>query len=81
MENFEARARELVADKLGIDAAKITPNASFIEDLGADSLDSVELVMALEEEFGIEIADDDAQAIGTLQQVLDYIAKVKLAKA
>lgn len=81
MENFEAKARELIADKLGIDAAKITLNASFIEDLGADSLDSVELVMALEEEFGIEIPDDDAQAIGTLQQVLDYIAKAKLTKA
>lgn len=77
MEQLQATIRDLIADKLGIDPLKITPQASFVEDLGADSLDSVELVMALEEEFDIEISDDDAQKITTLQQVVEYVARAK----
>ncbi|RUM88010.1 MAG: acyl carrier protein, partial [Thermovibrio sp.] len=60
MENIEEKVKEIIADRLGVDPDEVTPEASFVEDLGADSLDTVELVMALEEEFGIEIPDEDA---------------------
>jgi acyl carrier protein len=60
---------------LGVDEAKVTDNASFIDDLGADSLDTVELVMAFEEEFGIEIPDEDAEKIGRVKEAVDYIEK------
>jgi acyl carrier protein len=60
-------------DQLGVDAAEVTPEASFIEDLGADSLDTVELVMALEEEFGIEIPDEEAEKIMTVKHAVEYI--------
>ena len=68
---------EIVIDKLGIDANKVTPEAKFIDDLGADSLDTVELIMQFEEEFGIEIPDEDAEKILSVNQALDYINKTK----
>jgi len=64
---------DIIVDELAVDADEITPEASFIDDLGADSLDVVELVMAFEEEFDIEIPDDDAEKIQTVQQAVDYI--------
>jgi acyl carrier protein len=64
---------EVVIDKLGVEEDKIVPDASFIDDLGADSLDTVELIMQLEEEFGIEIPDEDAETITTVKKAVDYI--------
>ena len=64
---------EIVIDKLGVDANKVTPEAKFIDDLGADSLDTVELIMQFEEEFGIEIPDEDAEKILSINQALNYI--------
>jgi acyl carrier protein len=64
---------EVVIDKLGVEEDKIVPDASFIDDLGADSLDTVELIMQLEEEFGIEIPDEDAENITTVKKAVDYI--------
>lgn len=69
----EEKIKKIIAEQLGVDEEDITPDSSFIEDLGADSLDTVELVMAFEEEFGIEIADEDAEKILTVQNVVDYI--------
>ena len=68
---------EIVIDKLGIDANKVTPEAKFIDDLGADSLDTVELIMQFEEEFGIAIPDEDAEKILSVNQALDYINKTQ----
>jgi len=65
---------KIVADQLNVDEEEITPDSSFVDDLGADSLDTVELVMAFEEEFGIEIPDEDAEKIQTVQNAIDYIA-------
>jgi len=65
--------RKIVAEQLGVDLEKVVPEASFIDDLGADSLDTVELVMALEEEFDQEIPDDDAEKIRTVKDAVDYI--------
>ena len=73
MENIVARVKKIVAEQLGVNEADIKDNSSFVEDLGADSLDTVELVMALEEEFGCEIPDEDAEIITTVQQAVDYI--------
>lgn len=73
MNNIEARVKKVIVDQLGVKEEEVTNDASFVDDLGADSLDSVELVMALEEEFGTEIPDEDAEKIGTVQQVVDYI--------
>ena len=73
MENIEEKVKEIIADRLGVDPDEVTPDASFIEDLGADSLDTVELVMALEEEFGIEIPDEDAENIKTVGDAIEYI--------
>ncbi|MFW5998339.1 MAG: acyl carrier protein [Halanaerobiaceae bacterium] len=64
---------DIVAEELALDTNEITPEASFIEDLGADSLDVVELVMAFEEEFGLEIPDEDAEDIATIQDAVEYI--------
>ena len=64
---------ELVAEQLGVSEAEVKPEASFVDDLGADSLDLVELIMALEEEFGKEISDEEAEGIQTVQQAIDYI--------
>ena len=73
MADVEAKVKEIVAEQLGVDAAKVVPAASFINDLGADSLDTVELVMALEEEFKLEIPDEEASKITTVAQASDYI--------
>ena len=67
------KVREIVAEQLGVDVEEVTAEASFIDDLGADSLDTVELVMALEEEFGVEIPDEDAEKITTVKEALEYI--------
>jgi acyl carrier protein len=67
------RVKKIVVDHLGVDDAKVTESASFIDDLGADSLDTVELVMAFEEEFGVEIPDDAAEKITTVKDAIAYI--------
>ncbi len=69
----EARIKEIVCEQLGVSDDEVTPEASFIDDLGADSLDIVELVMALEEEYEIEISDEDAEKIKTVQDVVTYV--------
>jgi acyl carrier protein len=74
-----AKVQEVVSDKLDVDASKVTPEASFANDLGADSLDVVELVMALEEEFTVEIPDEEAEKLQTVQDVVNYI-NIKTAK-
>ncbi|MBF8261034.1 MAG: Acyl carrier protein (ACP) [candidate division NC10 bacterium] len=73
VEGLEEKVKKIIVDQLGVDAAEVTPEASFIEDLGADSLDTVELVMALEEEFGIEIPDEEAEKIMTVKHAVEYI--------
>lgn len=73
MDNIIERVKKIVAEQLGVNEADVKDNSSFVEDLGADSLDTVELVMALEEEFGCEIPDEDAEKIKTVQQAVDYI--------
>ena len=80
MENIEQRVKKIVAEQLGVNEAEVKNESSFQEDLGADSLDIVELVMALEEEFGIEIPDEEAEKITTVQAAIDY-AKIAQAKA
>ena len=75
MSDIESRVKKIVSEQLGTDEAKVTNKSSFIDDLGADSLYTVELVMALEEEFDTEIPDDDAEKITTVQQAIDYINK------
>jgi acyl carrier protein len=72
--NIEARVKKIIIEQLGVKEEQVTNEASFVEDLGADSLDTVELVMALEEEFELEIPDEDAEKITTVQQAIDYIA-------
>jgi acyl carrier protein len=72
-EEIISKVKALIAESLGVTEDEIVPSASFIEDLGADSLDIVELVMAIEKEFDIEIPDDDAEKIGTVQDAIDYI--------
>ena len=67
------KVNSIIVEQLGVDADEVTPEASFTDDLGADSLDIVELVMAFEEEFGIEIPDEDAEKIGSVKEALDYI--------
>ncbi len=67
------KIKQIIADQLSIDEDEVVPDASFIDDLGADSLDIVELIMAFEEEFDIEIPDEDAEKIKTVQNVIDYI--------
>ena len=73
MSNTLEKITEIIIDKLGVDSNKITENAKFIDDLGADSLDTVELIMQFEEEFEIEIPDEDAEKILSVRQALDYI--------
>lgn len=67
--------KEVIVDKLGVDADKVTPEARFVEDLGADSLETVELIMGLEDKFGVTIPDEDAEGIRTVQAAVDYIEK------
>ena len=71
--SVEEKVKEIIVDELGVDGNQVTARASFIEDLGADSLDTVELVMALEEEFDVEISDEDAEKISKVQDAIDYI--------
>ena len=73
MENIEQRVKKIVAGQLGVSEADVKNESSFVNDLGADSLDTVELVMALEEEFETEIPDEEAEKIATVQQAIDYI--------
>lgn len=72
MSTFD-KVKEIIIDKLGVEEEKISSEASFVDDLGADSLDTVELIMQLEEEFGIEISDEDAEKITTVQAAIDYL--------
>jgi acyl carrier protein len=71
--SVEDKVKSIIVEQLGVDEAEVTPTASFIDDLGADSLDTVELVMALEEGFGIEIPDEDAEKITTVKDAINYI--------
>lgn len=71
----EGKFQEIIVDRLGVDPNQITPEASFIDDLGADSLDTVELVMAFEEEFDIEIPDEDAEKLTTVGKAMEYLKK------
>ena len=73
MAALEDKIKEIIIEQLGVSAQEVVPEASFIDDLGADSLDIVELVMALEEEWGLEIPDDDAEKIQTIQDAINYI--------
>ncbi len=68
------KVKKIVVDQLGVDEDKVVPEASFVDDLGADSLDLVELIMALEEEFGMSISDEEAQKIRTVGEAVDYIS-------
>jgi acyl carrier protein len=74
-EPTEARVREIITNELGVEPEKVTNDASFVDDLGADSLDTVELVMAFEEEFGIDIPDEDAEQMRTVGDAIDYLKK------
>jgi acyl carrier protein len=75
MASVEEKVKQIIVEQLGVDEGEVTQNASFVDDLGADSLDTVELVMAFEEAFEIEIPDEDAEKIRTVQDATDYIGK------
>lgn len=75
MSNVEERVKKIVSEQLGVKPEEMSTESSFVDDLGADSLDTVELVMALEEEFECEIPDDEAEKITTVQQAIDYVTK------
>ena len=72
-ENISEKVRDIIVEQLGVNPEQVTPSASFIEDLGADSLDTVELVMAFEEEFSVEVPDEDAEKLQTVGDVVKYI--------
>lgn len=72
-DNIEAQVKEIIVDQLGVDPDKVTPTAKFIEDLGADSLDTVELVMTFEEKFSVEVSDEDAEKLKSVEDVVAYI--------
>ncbi|CAN5812208.1 MAG: acyl carrier protein [Gemmatimonadales bacterium] len=74
-DSIEARVKEIIVNELGVENEKVTDDASFVEDLGADSLDTVELVMAFEEEFGIDIPDEDAEQMRTVGEAISYLKK------
>ncbi|MGC2424575.1 MAG: acyl carrier protein [Nitrospirota bacterium] len=73
MMSVDAKVKKIIAEQLGVEEGEVTSQASFIDDLGADSLDTVELIMAFEEEFGIEIPEEEAEKIATVQNAIDYI--------
>jgi acyl carrier protein len=73
--SVEDRVKSIIVEQLGVDADEVLPEASFVEDLGADSLDTVELIMAFEEEFGVEISDDEAEKIRKVKDAVEYIEK------
>ena len=73
MADIEQKVRDIIINELGVEAEKVTPEAKFVDDLGADSLDTVELVMAFEEEFGMEIPDEDAEKLQTVGDAISYI--------
>jgi acyl carrier protein len=77
MANVADRVKEIIVDQLGVNPEQVTPEAKFIEDLGADSLDTVELVMALEEEFGAEIPDEEAEKLKTVGDAIKYVETLK----
>jgi acyl carrier protein len=80
MASVDERVKQIIVEQLGVDEAEVTPSASFVDDLGADSLDTVELVMAFEEAFEIEIPDEDAEKIRTVQDAITYIEQHAKAK-
>jgi acyl carrier protein len=80
MASVEERVKQIIVEQLGVDEAEVTPSASFVDDLGADSLDTVELVMAFEEAFEIEIPDEDAEKIRSVQDAVTYIDQHAKAK-
>jgi acyl carrier protein len=81
MASIEDKVKQIVVEQLGVEESEVTTGASFVDDLGADSLDRVELVMAFEEAFDVEISDEDAEKISTVQDAIDYIQKhQKVAK-
>jgi acyl carrier protein len=75
--SIEEKVKKIIAEKLSVDLAEVKPEASFVDDLGADSLDLVELIMSMEEEFNVEISDEDAEKIVTVKDAMDYVAKKK----
>ena len=75
MASVDEKVKQIIVEQLGVDEAEMTPSASFVDDLGTDSLDTVELVMAFEEAFDIEIPDEDAEKIRTVKDAVDYISK------
>ena len=77
MSNIEDELKKVIVEELGVDADKVVPEASFVDDLGADSLDTVEIIMALEEKFEIEISDEEAPKILTVQNAIDFISSKK----
>lgn len=80
MADVEEKVKEIICEQLDVSAEDVVPEASFVDDLGADSLDQVELIMAMEEEFDISIPDEDAEKIATVKDALDYIKKASGAK-
>ena len=81
MASVEEKIRQIIVDQLGVESADVTESASFVDDLGADSLDQVELVMALEEAFSLEISDEEAEKIRTVQDAINYVEKHAKVKA
>lgn len=77
MADIEAKVKGIICEQLNVAEEDVVPEASFVDDLGADSLDQVELIMAMEEEFDLSIPDEDAEKIATVQDVIDYIKKAK----
>jgi acyl carrier protein len=73
---IEAKIRDIIVEQLGVDADKVVPEASFIDDLGADSLDTVELIMAIEEAFDTEIPEEEATSIATVKDAIDFVSKL-----
>lgn len=77
MADIEQKVKDIIINELGVEAEKVTPEARFVDDLGADSLDTVELVMAFEEEFGMEIPDEDAEKLQTVGDAISYISNAQ----